>query len=99
MKVLTESQRDALPNRAFAFLRPKAHTEKRRRPYPVPTVTELEKVGVRSPKTKGEKLARSALQRSRQFGTPREQSLVCHKVTERYPEIHTSHCNVHRLRA
>ena len=94
MSVLTEQQRDSLPDSAFAVLRPREHTEKRRRAYPVPTVKELQKVGASSPKEEARKLGRSALQRVAQHGNPHEKRLVCMAVARRDPAIHIKHCGV-----
>lgn len=39
--------------------------------------------------------ARNALARVSAYGSPHEKALVCRKVAERYPSIHTTHCGMH----
>ena len=43
--------------------------------------------------------ARNALARVRRFGTPKEKAEVCKVVSQRFPEIHETHCSLHRLKA
>ncbi len=80
---MSHSARDRLPDRDFAVINRSATTEREKRKYPIYDRPH----------------ARNALARVSRFGSTREKHLVCVKVHRRFPDIHETHCEIHRLRA
>lgn len=91
MTELTADERNRLPKDAFAV--------PLKRAYPIPTPAMLRRAGVPDPVETALNHARNALARVAQHGSPAEKNAVCRMVSERYPQIHTSHCSMHGGRA